>query len=131
MNFRVDMAIQGTHAMRAQVAAQSFQSRTAGIAQNEIEIAEPAPWDVRNLLARTQCIECNRRIQVIEHGQRMVSVENGVSGGLCVEAIRGHYRQVAVRKLRSEEHTSELQSLMRNSYAVFCLKKKKAKEQTQ
>src|SRR3546814_7162736 len=26
--------------------------------------------------------------------------------------------------LRSEEHTSELQSLMRNSYAVFCLKKK-------
>src|SRR3546814_3391277 len=29
---------------------------------------------------------------------------------------------------RSEEHTSELQSLMRNSYAVFCLKKKKKKE---
>src|SRR3546814_4462779 len=30
----------------------------------------------------------------------------------------------AVDALRSEEHTSELQSLMRNSYAVFCLKKK-------
>src|SRR3546814_6645637 len=29
------------------------------------------------------------------------------------------------RNFRSEEHTSELQSLMRNSYAVFCLKKKK------
>src|SRR3546814_10282106 len=29
------------------------------------------------------------------------------------------------RDLRSEEHTSELQSLMRISYAVFCLKKKK------
>src|SRR3546814_3954835 len=29
------------------------------------------------------------------------------------------------RAWRSEEHTSELQSLMRNSYAVFCLKKKK------
>src|SRR3546814_4729877 len=28
---------------------------------------------------------------------------------------------------RSEEHTSELQSLMRNSYAVFCLKKKRRK----
>src|SRR3546814_8503981 len=28
---------------------------------------------------------------------------------------------------RSEEHTSELQSLMRNSYAVFCLKKQKNK----
>src|SRR3546814_7558693 len=31
------------------------------------------------------------------------------------------------RSRRSEEHTSELQSLMRNSYAVFCLKKKKQK----
>src|SRR3546814_2927581 len=31
---------------------------------------------------------------------------------------------------RSEEHTSELQSLMRISYAVFCLKKKKKKRQT-
>src|SRR3546814_9497712 len=30
-------------------------------------------------------------------------------------------------EVRSEEHTSELQSLMRNSYAVFCLKKKKQK----
>src|SRR3546814_5720524 len=30
--------------------------------------------------------------------------------------------------LRSEEHTSELQSLMRISYAVFCLKKKKKKQ---
>src|SRR3546814_3137300 len=32
------------------------------------------------------------------------------------------------RGLRSEEHTSELQSLMRISYAVFCLKKKKQKQ---
>src|SRR3546814_4660377 len=31
---------------------------------------------------------------------------------------------------RSEEHTSELQSLMRNSYAVFCLKKKKQPAKT-
>src|SRR3546814_9113340 len=29
-----------------------------------------------------------------------------------------------LQELRSEEHTSELQSLMRSSYAVFCLKKK-------
>src|SRR3546814_6904016 len=50
--------------------------------------------------------------------------------------FRGHLRRTRVftrpgslaalrrRQLRSEEHTSELQSLMRNSYAVFCLKKK-------
>src|SRR3546814_9218235 len=35
-------------------------------------------------------------------------------------ALQGRWR----RHLRSEEHTSELQSLMRISYAVFCLKKK-------
>src|SRR3546814_8850932 len=33
-----------------------------------------------------------------------------------------------LREERSEEHTSELQSLMRISYAVFCLKKKKQKK---
>src|SRR3546814_6286044 len=33
--------------------------------------------------------------------------------------------QIDALKARSEEHTSELQSLMRISYAVFCLKKKK------
>src|SRR3546814_5923124 len=39
-------------------------------------------------------------------------------GGLLTEAI-------SKQPHRSEEHTSELQSLMRISYAVFCLKKKK------
>src|SRR3546814_10503654 len=38
--------------------------------------------------------------------------------------------QPAAKPKRSEEHTSELQSLMRISYAVFCLKKKKKYEQT-
>src|SRR3546814_10486011 len=37
---------------------------------------------------------------------------------------RTRHRQ-DIADARSEEHTSELQSLMRNSYAVFCLKKKK------
>src|SRR3546814_6319258 len=46
------------------------------------------------------------------------------------------YRQFAVTlalsiSFRSEEHTSELQSLMRLSYAVFCLKKKTKKTNTQ
>src|SRR3546814_10585420 len=37
---------------------------------------------------------------------------------------RREVRYAIARRYRSEEHTSELQSLMRNSYAVFCLKKK-------
>src|SRR3546814_1487400 len=40
-----------------------------------------------------------------------------------------HLDRPRVRR-RSEEHTSELQSLMRISYAVFCLKKKKQKTHT-
>src|SRR3546814_2135228 len=44
-------------------------------------------------------------------------------------ALKRHSSRVTARDLataaRSEEHTSELQSLMRISYAVFCLKKKK------
>src|SRR3546814_1554645 len=38
--------------------------------------------------------------------------------------------QAALQAIRSEEHTSELQSLMRNSYAVFCLKTKNKKKIT-
>src|SRR3546814_2553168 len=38
---------------------------------------------------------------------------------------RVHENDIERLQLRSEEHTSELQSLMRISYAVFCLKKKK------
>src|SRR3546814_8604154 len=43
---------------------------------------------------------------------------------------RAHAKSAAPRRIgRSEEHTSELQSLMRISYAVFCLKKKKYAKQ--
>src|SRR3546814_1630525 len=42
----------------------------------------------------------------------------------CVRiGVQAHLQ--LVRRVRSEEHTSELQSLMRISYAVFCLKKKR------
>src|SRR3546814_2543795 len=44
-----------------------------------------------------------------------------------VAGIELEPRKDAPGKRRSEEHTSELQSLMRISYAVFCLKKKKQK----
>src|SRR3546814_3324526 len=43
------------------------------------------------------------------------------------EDIRLKYRFLDLRRERSEEHTSELQSLMSNSFAVVCLKKKKNK----
>src|SRR3546814_4760622 len=79
------------------------------------------------------------------------AAENGITAALLVrggftaneEALDGKWGYLAVAgpggepalvrqrfgkpfTMRSEEHTSELQSLMRISYAVFCLKKKKS-----
>src|SRR3546814_5374596 len=48
--------------------------------------------------------------------------------GPSASGREGVERLAADLKDRSEEHTSELQSLMRISYAVFCLKKKKKKK---
>src|SRR3546814_8057002 len=47
------------------------------------------------------------------------------AAAMIIANARRHGRDLTVVVARSEEHTSELQSLMRNSYAVFCLKKKK------
>src|SRR3546814_1879732 len=45
-------------------------------------------------------------------------------GSFLVSIVARCSAQIAAAIVRSEEHTSELQSLMRISYAVFCLKKK-------
>src|SRR3546814_6814550 len=77
-------------------------------------------------------------ITAAEQGARVAVIGAGTIGGTCVNVgcvpskalIRAvesiHHANAA--PMRSEEHTSELQSLMRNSYAVFCLKKKKNKK---
>src|SRR3546814_3977447 len=72
-------------------------------------------------------------------------IQRGVPFGRRISASKVKLPQVAIASLRnrsssardsgalldrSEEHTSELQSLMRISYAVFCLKKKKNKHKT-
>src|SRR3546814_8049431 len=66
-------------------------------------------------------------LAVTDKGTLGVMLDSGATGtGLQVtgNASFGDESKLALR-LRSEEHTSELQSLMRISYAVFCLKKKK------
>src|SRR3546814_4458862 len=52
-------------------------------------------------------------------------VDGACLGGSAGAGIRAAAVRAGDRRRRSEEHTSELQSLMRISYAVFCLKKKK------
>src|SRR3546814_11587299 len=63
-----------------------------------------------------------RRLGTVQrHHQRELSIG---------EAERAQRLVKAPRQRRSEEHTSELQSLMRISYAGFCLKNKNTKENT-
>src|SRR3546814_663360 len=63
---------------------------------------------------------CASAIAAAEQGMKVALIhERPVMGGNASSEIRVHTLG------RSEEHTSELQSLMRTSYAVFCLKKKK------
>src|SRR3546814_10901573 len=93
------------------------------------------------------CNECVQTAQLLRPFQRENIILNRQHGGrvdgFALEntfnelAALGHaedFRQRTVGRIafqpfdstrRSEEHTSELQSLMRTSYAVFCLKKKK------
>src|SRR3546814_738522 len=57
----------------------------------------------------------------------MVDDEAGLEGLFLVDPLEDGQEAVdrlVIGRMRSEEHTSELQSLMRISYAVFCLKKK-------
>src|SRR3546814_6081280 len=70
------------------------------------------------------------RLRVVRREAGEHALDGGEDGG----GIRIGRRQGGAlddgRDRRSEEHTSELQSLMRISYAVFCLKKNKQKETT-
>src|SRR3546814_6187550 len=59
--------------------------------------------------------------QIVSHAPSTGRSCRTTTGGLRCRGRRSRVR----RSPRSEEHTSELQSLMRISYAVFCLKKKK------
>src|SRR3546814_8055189 len=91
-------------------------------------------------------MECPARAEAFQNiiGARRDRDKLGLGGGFEIgSAEREHPAEAAVlvqdnarrderrpwqmvgEPVRSEEHTSELQSLMRNSYAVFCLKKKK------
>src|SRR3546814_9802526 len=71
----------------------------------------------------------HRKQRVVDH---VAVIARDIRGGhdRVGDAQAGMRHKAQDSLARSEEHTSELQSLMRISYAVFCLKKKKTTERT-
>src|SRR3546814_5058811 len=78
----------------------------------------------REYLAGAQQRDAEADVQA--RGDLLADAEHAAAQG----ARLGH-AGVVEADLRSEEHTSELQSLMRISYAVFCLKKKSKQQKNQ
>src|SRR3546814_9600303 len=99
---------------------------------------------LRMLVAQSRMVCASGRRRVLLNSKvtplRLMTLSNGQPSPSTREpaAVSGHLSalsttpspSVSVKPVgtRSEEHTSELQSLMRISYAVFCLKKKKNKQ---
>src|SRR3546814_4988909 len=84
------------------------------------------------LATGTICCARSVRYEIVSWSDAVPTMDDGGDvpdrGNLCNLAEQAVARRSLENKIvfakRSEEHTSELQSLMRNSYAVFCLKKK-------
>src|SRR3546814_2830011 len=86
------------------------------------------PCRARRTRKRPRLDQLERHFVVVEHGrERVVHMAGEVFQRQQFHASPPSGASPAW--YRSEEHTSELQSLMRISYAVFCLKKKKIREQ--
>src|SRR3546814_3966811 len=79
---------------------------------------------IRNGAARDRCVENERLDRRNPHTCNPLPVTVAWKKGFPLLPIRQPRSCCFIIDTRSEEHTSELQSLMRISYAVFCLKKK-------
>src|SRR3546814_7347235 len=106
-----------------------FRPRLGDDAAERLGIDQPlAPGHLAGTrrMVQQHHAEVARLAEPPQHSGQAVEL-GGAEGAVGAEQRRRLRRAEADdgHRPRSEEHTSELQSLMRNSYAVFCLKKKK------
>src|SRR3546814_5317149 len=128
------MLPRATHTRGAREAAKGKQSGRTQEIQRLIGRSLRAVVDMKKLGERQIVIDCD--VIQADGGTRTASISGAwVALRLAVDKLL-EAKAIAEDPIedrvaaRSEEHTSELQSLMRISYAVFCLKKKKKKEKT-
>src|SRR3546814_2022282 len=103
-------------------------------------LGHPGPWMDRLHSNGTRVMAVIGKVkhaqQVVDYGIDMIVAQGHDGGGhnspigtfslipQVVDAVGDRVPVIGAGGIRSEEHTSELQSLMRISYAVFCLQKK-------
>src|SRR3546814_6182547 len=94
--------------------------------------AAGASSDILAAARRVDAAVANPAIETFPSGDlaRLVASAGGLERAFGGTPFPGAQADIIRTYIRSEEHTSELQSLMRISYAVFCLKKKKQKHNT-
>src|SRR3546814_4225269 len=109
-NWGTDRRIQGASTITQQVARTIFLS-------NKYTFSRKAHEAILALALERKF----SKDQILELYMNKVYYGGGAYG---IDAASRKFFGHSAKQLRSEEHTSELQSLMRNSYAVFCLKKK-------
>src|SRR3546814_2789503 len=91
-----------------------------------VAVAAERPWRFRrrqDFAVRAGCRACHAKPEQRRQQQRQEPPGGGRKAVASHRIVLQHPKGRAAE--RSEEHTSELQSLMRISYAVFCIKKKK------
>src|SRR3546814_8582136 len=97
--------------------------RVDSVGSNRIMVALPEVIEVEPVVRRAACMV----LQPAGITLHQFSQHRAALRPRHLDAFAEHLEC----KIRSEEHTSELQSLMRISYAVFCLKQKKKHIHTQ
>src|SRR3546814_5177639 len=109
-----------------QRAVRLFFDRLEGRVEAELDAL--GHRDLQQAVADLLVIAAQDRIAAVDDrhlAAKFVEDAGELVGDIAAACDDDPVRQGIEVKNRSEEHTSELQSLMRNSYAVFCLKKKK------
>src|SRR3546814_5901775 len=95
----------------------SHQNKNKRTQQHRHQITENRPYG---------CSRFNAGVQFVVHAG--TESEEGRFPAACCSSSMICFCDITLKSIRSEEHTSELQSLMRISYAVFCLKTQKTQQ---
>src|SRR3546814_6077998 len=111
-----------SHRRPVRLAGRRRRSRPAGKLPGQVQVQPPCRLAAAGRHYRQQPLDLRRVTALLRQPpEDFIRANTRLEAPPLVPEVKLHLAS----EVRSEEHTSELQSLMRISYAVFCLKKKK------